>query len=290
MGFRSVAATKFNAVLMCLAGWLVTVPSVQALELHGELMQGALVIGAVEPGSQVWLNDQPVRVTAAGEFAFGFGREAERLQQVRVVGLNGGERIHDLTLAQRDYAIQRVNGVPARTVTPAPDSRKRIGREAELVREARATDSDLTGFLEGFIWPAEGPISGVYGSQRIYNGQPRSPHYGVDVAAPKGAPVIAPAAGVVSMAESDLFYSGGTLIIDHGYGVSSTFLHLDQLDVKLGQSVNQGDLIGRVGSSGRATGPHLDWRINWFGVRLDPTSVAPEIESGHTPVLKASGQ
>lgn len=264
-----------------MAGLAISWPAF-ALELQGNPAQGGLLFGDAEPGSQVWLNNQPVRVTGDGRFVLGFGREAEAKQQLRVVTPEGKNQVRELTLARRDYDIQRINGVPSRTVTPSEDHLDRIRREAAKVRDVRATDSDLTGFLQQFIWPAQGRISGVYGSQRVYNGEPRSPHYGIDIAAPKGSPVIAPAAGIVTMAEPDLFYSGGTLIIDHGYGVSSTFLHLDGFDVEPGQRVEQGEAVARVGSTGRSTGPHLDWRINWYDVRVDPATVAPAIVSGHT--------
>jgi len=280
----AIKITRFTKpLLLGLTAALVFSWPVAALELQGELAQGALILGRSDPGSQIWLNDEPVRVTGDGRFVFGFGREADPDQRLRIITPDGKERVRPLTLARRDYDIQRINGVPSRTVTPSEEHLGRIRREAEQVREVRSTDSDLTGFLEAFIWPAEGRVSGVYGSQRVYNGEPRSPHYGIDIAAPKGSRVTAPAAGIVTMAEPDLFYSGGTLIIDHGYGVSSTFLHLDGFEVALGQRVGQGEVVARVGSTGRSTGPHLDWRINWYGVRLDPTTVAPPLVSGHTP-------
>lgn len=277
---------------MTKAGWILwlailslAVSGVQALELQGQLSQGSLVRGKVEAGSQVFLNEQPVRVTHSGRFVVGFGRSDDLIQTLRVERPDGSASIRELELAERSYDIQRIEGVPSRTVTPSEDSLERIRREAEEVRSVRARDSDLMGFLDEFIWPAEGRISGVYGSQRIYNGEPRSPHYGIDIAAPAGAPVVAPADGVVTMAAPDLFYSGGTLIIDHGFGVSSTFLHMSGFDVTPGEAVKKGERIGRVGSTGRSTGPHLDWRINWFDVRVDPMTVAPAPKSGRTPPL-----
>lgn len=176
-------------------------------------------------------------------------------------------------MARKNYRIQRIEGVPQQTVTPSKAQRERASKEAEKVWLARQTDYRATDFMQEFQWPLLGPISGVYGSQRVYNGQPRRPHYGVDIARPKGTPVVAPAAGLVTLAEPDLFYSGGTLIIDHGHRLSSTFLHLSKLHVKVGQKVKQGDLIGEVGASGRATGPHLDWRMNWRDRRVDPTTL-----------------
>ncbi|WP_166255211.1 M23 family metallopeptidase [Marinobacter salicampi] len=255
------------------------------LTLDGPLSQGSLVRGQAAAGSEVRLNDEPVRTTEDGRFVIGFGRTAELSQRLVIITPEGQREIRELQLQERDYDVQRIEGVPARTVTPSEESLERIRREADQVRLVRSEDSDLTGFLGEFVWPAEGRISGVYGSQRVYNGEPRSPHFGIDIAAPRGAPVIAPADGMITLAAPDLFYSGGTLIIDHGHGVSSTFLHLSEFEVSLGAEVRQGDLIARVGSSGRSTGPHLDWRVNWFDVRVDPTLIAPGQKGGHTPVL-----
>ncbi len=184
-----------------------------------------------------------------------------------------------LQVARREYNIQRVEGVPQATVTPPPEQLERIRREAALVADARAPSIERPELIEkvlaGFVWPAQGPISGVYGSQRFYNGEPRNPHYGVDVAVPKGTPVHAPAAGVVTLAEPDLYFSGGTVILDHGYRLSSTFLHMSEVSVQVGDELQAGDLIGAVGSTGRATGPHLDWRMNWRQERIDPQLLAP---------------
>ena len=176
-------------------------------------------------------------------------------------------------VAARSYNIQKVEGVPQRTVTPPPEQLQRIRSDSALVVQARRPVTDKTDFLAGFIKPLEGPITGVYGSQRFYNGVPKSPHYGLDYAAPTGTIVKAPAAGVVSLAHADLFYSGGTLIIDHGHGLSSSFLHLSEIVVKEGSRVQRGEVIARVGSTGRATGPHLDWRMNWLNQRVDPALV-----------------
>lgn len=251
--------------------------------LKGKLAPGSLVYGQVEPGSRVWLNDAPVRVDHGGRFALGFGRDAKFTHTLRVEGPNGVMTLQTIELSSRAYNVQRIEGVPSRTVTPSKEHLARIRAEAQRVREARAVVSDRDDFAGPYIWPARGRITGVYGSQRVYNGEPRRPHYGVDIAAPRGAPVVAPAAGTVTLAEPDLFYSGGTVILDHGYGVSSTFLHMDAVDVKVGQAVAQGERIGKVGSTGRSTGPHLDWRMNWYDERVDPVSVAPPLVDGHTP-------
>ncbi|HEY3700438.1 MAG TPA: M23 family metallopeptidase, partial [Spongiibacteraceae bacterium] len=203
-----------------------------------------------------------------------FDRDAKPEAQLRVIAADGSSRTQILSVKQRKYDIQRVTGVPQQTVEPPPEQMQRIRVEQEQVAAARAINSDRSEFLGPFQWPLIGPISGVYGSQRFYNGEPRRPHFGVDVAAPIGTPVRAPAAATVTLAHSDMFFSGGTLIMDHGYGVSSTFMHLSKLLVKAGDNVRPGQIVAEVGATGRASGPHLDWRINWFGVHIDPQLVA----------------
>jgi murein DD-endopeptidase MepM/ murein hydrolase activator NlpD len=240
-----------------------------ALELHGPLVQGGVLIGKVAPGTPVALDGRVVRVAADGTFVIGFDRDAP----VRHV-LKTGTETRKLAIAPRDYDIQRVTGIAQKIMSPSAGDLERIRREQALVSAARERDDARTDFAAGFAWPITGRISGVYGSQRFYNGEPSRPHYGVDVAAPVGAEVRAPAPGVVTLAEPDLFYSGGTVIIDHGHALSSSFLHLSKVLVKPGQRVEQGDLIARVGATGRATGPHLDWRMNWRDARVDPQLLA----------------
>lgn len=252
--------------------------------LSGPLAQGGLVLGRVAPGARVRLDGRAVRVADDGRFAIGFDRDAKAHAVLKVTA-GAATHVHELAIAQRKYDIQRVTGVPQETVTPPPELLARIEREAALVSRARAVDSDLRSFLDGFAWPLTGRISGVYGSQRVYNGKPGRPHFGVDVAAPTGTRVRAPADAVVTLAEPDLFFSGGTLIMDHGYGVSSTFMHLSRLLVKTGDRVSTGQEVAEVGATGRASGPHLDWRINWFNVRLDPQLIAPPM-----PAAAASPQ
>ncbi|MEE4661543.1 MAG: M23 family metallopeptidase [Halieaceae bacterium] len=243
------------------------------LELSGEPRQGALLWGRVSPGSEVRLGDEALRVSSDGVVVFGFGRDESGQRRLTVRG--EAECSQTLDIAARDYRIQRIEGVPQRTVTPDPADLERIRREAARVRAARANTRSATDFAAGFQWPVTGPISGVYGSQRVYNGTPGRPHYGVDIAVPTGTPVTTPAPGRVTLAEPDLFYSGGTVIIDHGNEVSSTFLHLDAVLVEVGQQVAPGDTVGRVGATGRATGPHLDWRMNWRDRRVDPALLVP---------------
>lgn len=236
---------------------------------YGKLTQGALLIGQVEPNSEVVYQGERLDISDDGYFVIGFGRDAALNQTLEVV--EGSEKTPiNLTLSKREYKIDRVEGVPQKTVTPDPEQVKRAKAEAAKVWRARQTDSKRMDFMTPVRKPAEGRISGVYGSQRFYNGEPRRPHYGEDIAAPTGTPVYAPWSGVVTLAEPDLFYSGGTLIIDHGYRVNTTYLHLSKLSVEVGDTIQQGEKIGEVGASGRATGPHLDWRVNWGNERLDP--------------------
>ncbi|MFY9332430.1 MAG: M23 family metallopeptidase, partial [Porticoccaceae bacterium] len=216
---------------------------------------------------------ESLETTSQGYFLLGLDREAGPVSRVTVRNADGTEVNEEQRVAARSYAIQRVNGVPQKTVEPAPEDLARIASDQKLVNNARKVTSNETGFLNGFVAPIEGPVTGVYGSQRVYNGIPKSPHYGVDYAAPKGAIVRAPASGVVRLAHKDLFYSGGTLIIDHGHNLTSSFLHLSDILVSAGMHVERGDIIAKVGATGRATGPHLDWRMNWRDVRVDPQLV-----------------
>jgi len=193
---------------------------------------------------------------------------------VRVEYRDGTTETKTVSPAQREFPVQRIDGLPEQYVSPPPDVQERIARDARAVAEARRRDTSRTWFADQFIWPAEGTITSVYGSQRILNGEPRAPHYGVDIAAPTGTPVRAPANAVVSLA-SDLYLSGNTMILDHGHGVSTTYLHLSRMDYAAGRRVDRGDQIGLIGATGRATGPHLCWRLNWFQTRLDVALVAP---------------
>ena len=249
-----------------------------ALELQGELTQGAMLRGKVSPGTQVSLDQQPVKVTENGDFVIGFGRDAKLSHRLTMLNASGQTEVESIQLRKRDYQIQRIEGIAKKIMQPDPASIARAKQDAKMVRAARKTNSDRDDFLSDFIWPLQGRISGVYGSQRVYNGEPRRPHFGIDIAAPQGTGVVAPADGVITLWVPDMFYSGGTMIIDHGFGISSTFLHLSGSLVAVGDEVKQGQVIAKVGSSGRSTGPHLDWRINWFNVRLDPASIVGEMQ------------
>lgn len=239
-------------------------------EVKGQWKQGGLVWGYLESGNRLTINGIDVDQAKDGLFVFGFGRDAPAKAELVILDGDQPIEVHVVEIAPQEYRIQRVEGVPQRTVTPSEEHLARIRREAELVRQARAESLPEGLFTQAFIWPTQGPITGVFGSQRVYNGVPGRPHYGVDVGVPKGTPVLAPADGVITLAEDDLFYSGGTVILDHGLGVSSSMLHMSKVDVAVGQVVKQGDKIGEVGATGRATGPHLDWRMNWRATRIDP--------------------
>ena len=247
----------------------------QALTLEGHLVQGGMAIGKVDPAAAVHFHGKAVRVSPDGLFVIGFSRDAEAASVIELHLPSGSVEKHPVTIEKRTYKIQRIDGLPPRKVSPSPEDQERITKDRALVKKTRQTDDPRTDFAQPFIWPVTGRISGVYGSQRILNGKPKWPHYGVDIAAPTGTPVKAPADGVVSMAHNDMFYSGGTLIVDHGHGLSTVYMHLHKILVEAGQRVDQGDVIAQVGATGRVTGPHLHWGMNWFDTRLDPSLLVP---------------
>jgi len=264
-----VALAAAIACMLSLAVW-----AAEDLSLSGGIEQGGLVRGVVPPGTKIELDGHAVRVAADGHFIFGFGRDAP--EQARLVATypDGRRDERDLAVAKRSYDIQSIKGLPEAMVTPDAATLERIKREAALIGAARAKSADLAFFEEPLMWPVTGTITGIYGSQRILNGSPRAPHLGVDVAAPAGTPVRAAAGGTIVLVEPDLYFTGGTVIIDHGYGLNSVYVHLQKLAVKLGQSVRQGEEIGELGMTGRTTGPNLHWGLNWYGVALDPERAA----------------
>ncbi|HCD49245.1 MAG TPA: hypothetical protein DEQ75_02590 [Alphaproteobacteria bacterium] len=247
---------------------------VEALEIiRGKAIQGGLVIISVADGSSLTANNTPLMISPGGLAAIGFHRDETDSITLEETAPDGKIMTLTLTPEVRQYKEQRINGLPGKMVTPPEAVMARISRDSQNVRDARAHASPLDAFSKQMDWPTRGIITGVYGSRRILNGQPRAPHYGIDIAAPKGTPVIAPQDGIITMVD-DLYFTGWTIIMDHGHGLSSTFLHLDQTAVEEGQTVKRGEALGTVGSSGRSTGPHLDWRINLFEKRLDPMLVA----------------
>ena len=258
-------------ILVCIAAAVKLQAS--PMTLQGSLQQGSLLLGTVEMGSTAFYRDQVLPVTASGQFLLGLGRDAPSSIELRIVDAEGLQTVQKFAVAKREYRIQRVNGVPAKTVNPPAADLARIRNDSALVKSARREITAREDFLDGFQIPLNGPITGVYGSQRVYNGVPKNPHYGVDYAAPTGTQVLSPAAGIVRLAHLDMFYSGGTLIVDHGHGLSSSFLHLSDILVAEGSRVSRGQPIAKVGATGRATGPHLDWRMNWHSERIDPQLV-----------------
>ena len=237
------------------------------------VQQGAMVIGKVPPGSQVEYAGRTLRSTGYGTVVFGVGRDQAGPVQVTVRRPDGSRDDATIAVSARDWPLQHVNGVPPKTVNPPKAIADRIAREQAQVVAVRTRDDARTGFAQQFTWPVQGRISGRFGNQRVYNGTPKSPHSGMDIAAATGTPVKAPADGVVTFADPGLYLTGGTVVLDHGHGISSNFLHLSRIDAKIGDVVKQGDVIAAVGATGRATGPHLHWGMNWFDVRIDPLLV-----------------
>ncbi len=272
MTVKSFLRTAVIGAVLALAPALAV-----AAELHmsGNFTQGGLVHGQAAPGAEVTFEGRKVRVSETGRFIIGFGRDAPPNAVLETFWPEGRVEMRHLVIAKRAYQIQRIDGLPPSMVTPPEAVRARIRRENAQIARARAVDLAEPLFGSGFVWPVIGPISGVFGSQRVLNGEPRRPHYGVDIAAPAGTPVKAPADGVVAIAHSDMYYTGGTVLLDHGHGLTSVYSHLEEVSVSEGQRVAQGDVIGAVGATGRATGAHLDWRINWFDQRLDPALLVP---------------
>ncbi len=248
-----------------------------ALAQKDNLQAGGFYIGQAPADSRVFYRGESLPLTADNRFLIGFGRAAKAQQQLKLVDRAGQETSLSLQLQPRSYKIEKLEGINKKKLAPSPEALLRIKQENSLAQAARQTLSTLTGFSEDFIWPLTGRISGVYGSQRILNGEPRSPHYGLDIAAPEGSPIVAPAGGIVRLTHSDMFFAGKTLIIDHGYGLYSSFLHLSKILVEVGEPIEQGETIALVGASGRVTGPHLDWQIRWRGARLDPALWVPEM-------------
>jgi murein DD-endopeptidase MepM/ murein hydrolase activator NlpD len=247
------------------------------LVMEGKFIQGGLVIGRAPAGTRLSLDGKPVRLRTDGRFLLGFGHDAAPVAKLVAVLPNGKRLTRSIKVKKRRYRVQRINGLPRKMVTPPAAVLAHIRTEGAVIKRARLKDTDRPMFDTGFIWPAKGRISGVYGSQRILNGKPRRPHFGVDVAAPVGTPIVATADGIVRIAERDMYFTGGTVLIDHGYGLNSVYSHLKAVIVKAGDAVKQGDVIGTLGGTGRATGPHLDWRVNLFLTRLDPALLVPPI-------------
>ena len=276
---------KFSSILLIIIFLLLTL-TVNASEsviyitdsssLKGQFVQGGLAIGKTQAGSQVIFDQQKILLSATGDFIIGFNRDEKKQLKLTIITPDGTKKSINLKIKKRQYKIQRIDGLPKAKVSPRkPEVLARIRKEGAQASQARKRNDERSDYMETFIWPTLGPISGVYGSQRVLNGKPRRPHFGVDIAAPTGTKVIAPASGIITLAHRDMFFSGGTIILDHGHGLSSSFLHLSKLLVNKGDVVKQGDLIAEVGATGRVTGAHLDWRMNLFKRRVDPQLLVP---------------
>ena len=237
--------------------------------LEGNFVQGGLIKGKVNKDLDVKFKEKVLRKTSDGSFVIGFGRDHPKEANLYFF-INQNWILKKLDIKQRKYKTQVINGLEKKMVTPPKSFWDRIKKENKVIKEVRSLDSDVDFIFQKFDWPTKGIISGVFGSQRILNGKPKRPHYGVDIAAPEGTDILAPTEAIVRMAEKDLYYTGGTVMLDHGHGVTSVYSHLSSINVKVGDKINKGHIIGEVGSTGRSTGPHLDWRINWFSERLDP--------------------
>ncbi len=243
-----------------------------AIEFEGKFLQGHIIVGITNPSAKIIIDKKEVKVSNDGYFVFGIDRDRKFDLTITKIQNGKKEKIIKKVL-KRKYNIQRIDGLEESKVTPPESVYKRIKNENSKIGKARSINSDLPFFKNQFIMPVEGIISGVYGSQRILNGKPKWPHYGIDIAAKQGTMIKSSGSGIVTMAEDDLYYTGGTIIMDHGHGISTIYSHLENVLVSVGDRINQGDIIGTVGSTGRSTGPHLDFRVNWFQTRLDPMSV-----------------
>ncbi len=260
-----------NKILLIVAILFST--NVFSAEFKGKFIQGHFIIGKTDQDSKVFIDKKEIKVSKDGYFAFGLDRD-RKYDVTITIKSNGKTKRIVKRVQKRKYNIQRIDGLNEKKVTPPEEVYERIKKENKLIAEARAIDSDLVFFKDNFIIPVDDAvITGVYGSQRILNGKPKWPHYGLDFAQDEGAQVKAMISGIVTLAEPNLYYSGGTLIFDHGHGISTLYMHMHEIFVEKGQKVNQGDIVGTVGSTGRATGPHLDVRLNWFSTRLDPSTV-----------------
>ena len=244
--------------------------------LRGAFVQGTLIRGRTAPGASVTVDGRKLGLSANGDFAFGFAYDRKDAAELRIKLASGSVETKSIPVATREYKIQRIDGLPEKYVEPPASVLKRIERDNRLIGGARARDTDEAWFADDFAWPVKGPVTGVFGSRRILNGAEKRPHFGVDIAVGTGTPIHAPVGAIVAMAEPDLYFTGGTVILDHGHGVSTSYLHMSRLDVKVGDRVEKGGVIGAVGKTGRATGPHLCWRLNWFAERLDAALVVPK--------------
>ena len=266
---RQLLATSLTLAVAQLLPLALAAPAPEPYTLHGRFEQGAVVFGRTDPRATVVFEGRTLRLTPAGDFVFGFDRDAPAQCELRVAIPGQPAIVKHYAVKRREWKIQHISGLPPQLVTPPPEVEQRIVAEGKLITAAHLVNSAMTDFTQPFMWPARGEISGVFGSQRILNGTPKQPHYGVDVAVPVGTHVVAPAGGMVTLAQPDLYFTGGTLIIDHGHGLASVLVHLSKLYVKQGERVSRGQTVALSGMTGRATGPHLHWGVYWFDAHVD---------------------
>lgn len=243
------------------------------LVLTGRFVQGGFAMGRTWPGALIFVDGEALTTaSAAGLFIVGFDRDAPGSVQIEAQDATRIAR-RSLTIVPGQFASTRINGLPPSTVEPTdPALLARIQQEVALKVEGFASRTDTDDFRSGFIWPlATRRVTSAWGAQRILNGTPARPHYGIDLAAPAGTSIRAPADGLVTLARTGLHFEGGLTLIDHGQGLVTACLHQSRIDVLPGQRVSRGDVIGRVGMTGRATGPHLCWRMRWRDRNLDPS-------------------
>jgi murein DD-endopeptidase MepM/ murein hydrolase activator NlpD len=261
-------------VLLGSTGYAAAPASTCQVVLPADIQQGALVLGHAALGTRLSYAGQVLKQSADGRFVFGVAFNAAKIATLSATGKNCSATLR-FPVIQRSYRTERVNGVPQNTVTPDPETAKRIALEAAMIQKARSLDSDALYWQQPFQWPAIGRESGVYGSQRILNGTPGSPHLGLDMAAPVGTPVKAALPGKVTLLHEDMIMTGKTLLLDHGFGISTIYIHLSEIAVKTGDLVQAGQRIGAIGSTGRSSGPHLHFQVQWFQEKLDPALVLP---------------
>lgn len=260
-----------------LAALLAIFGSAQAADtpvsFRGAWKQGAVLLGHAPAGTRIEFDGHEVALTPYGTFVIGLDRDEKSPAEVRVTLPGQAPQTLRHAVAPGQWKIQRIDGLPKSKVNPPDDVIARIEREAAGIRAVRNKASDLTGFTQRFVWPVKGRISSIFGSQRILDGEPKQPHYGIDVAIPAGTPVKAPADGRISLVAPDLYFTGGTVMIDHGHGVQSVYAHLSKIEVKVGDLVKQGQVFALSGQSGRATGPNLHWGVSWFDNHVDPRTL-----------------
>jgi murein DD-endopeptidase MepM/ murein hydrolase activator NlpD len=245
----------------------------QPVNIGGRLEQGGLLVGTAPPGTKVLYEGRTYEAAPSGTFIIGFGRDAPEFADINVLTPDGNAMIHMLDVRARTWAVEQVEGLPQKLVTPDPATERKITEDNKKFAAVRQATVNEGFFERGFIRPAEGRVSGVFGSQRILNGEPRAPHLGLDIAGPIGTPVRAAGDGIVSLAKADMILTGQTVVIEHGSGLDTIYIHMSDIRVKEGQRVKQGDVIGAIGRSGRTNGPHLHFGVTWYDVRLDPETV-----------------